>query len=131
MMSGARRTTSSRVTIRSFADLQLANSGKMSAPPRRLDQFRHPGDSGNHGFVPFLEIDLGTLAPLRRSPPRILEIDGKPVREILSAILRADQCAERPDHVQDFRDGPLIEGVDRDTPPERATPRYRPAGPRK
>ena len=64
MISGARPITASGVVV----DLGGLVSGKLGKDVDAAgdgDQFRDPGDAGNHGIVPFLEIHFGMFTMLR------------------------------------------------------------------
>ena len=83
-------------------------------PPAISISSDDPVDARDHRVVPFLEID----ARAARQPGRALARLSQPLRERdrerFGLVRRADQRAERADHVEDAGDVALIEGVHRD-----------------
>ena len=78
-----------------------------------LDQFGHPADAGDQRIVPFLEIDFWfRRGPGRRRDTR--EALFKVARELIGALGRADDGAERADHREDAGDVALVEDVNGD-----------------
>ena len=94
--------------------------GKYVDPTRGFDQLRHPGDAGDHWFVPLFEINLGPVGSLVGLPTRVVQIGGEATRQDVCAIMGAHQRAKHSDHVENFAYGALIEGVDGDARPDEA-----------
>ena len=109
MTSGARSMTSSALTKRSFADLPWARSAKIIFGPGCLDEFRDPGDGADHRLVPFFEIDARADRAFRRRRDSRRQLS----RQEVGALGQADHGAEHADHLEDFADAALVEGVNR------------------
>src|ERR1700728_10278 len=85
--------------------------GKNIDAARDLDQLRHPADAADDGIVPFLEIKLGPLSPMRSAFARFRQPTGQFLHQPAGAIGGADDRAQAADHVEDLGDRALVEGV--------------------
>ena len=115
MMSGAAAISSSGETMRSLALLARRQLGKDVDAAGDLDQLRHPADAGDHRLVPFLEIDPRPACErgCRARAPASSRCSSE-ARQRIGLRRRADQRAERADHVEDAGDVALVEGMHRD-----------------
>ena len=117
MMSGARRTTLSAMTILSFADLHRESSANMSLPPAismSSDTQAIPEIIGlSHSSKYTFGLWLSCIARCRISAsPAANEF-----RQLAGAIEGTDQRTQRTNHIKNFGDGSLIECVDVDAFP--------------
>src|ERR1700686_4084027 len=80
---------------------------------RNLDQLGNPADATDQGIVPFLEIDFWLCRGPGDgcNPGETLLVAGC---ELIGALRRVDQRAQRADHRQNARDVALVEDMDVD-----------------
>src|SRR5258707_5132470 len=68
-----------------------------------------PADAGDEWLVPLLEERARTRREVRGSRAYRIEPRREAAGKRLGAGLTPDEATEHPDHLQDLRDGPLIE----------------------
>src|SRR5262249_5397978 len=79
-----------------------------------FDEFGGPADAGDHRLIPFLEIDPWMAFERGRAGARLREPPLQRPHERAGLAGRADQRAERADHVENAGDVAMVEGMDRD-----------------
>jgi hypothetical protein len=77
-----------------------------------LDELRNPGNPGNERLVPFLEKDFRAPHKFSRPAARLVGSERQVAGQPLGLFGGPGQGTHHPDHAEDFREGPLIEGMD-------------------
>ena len=113
-MSGSAAITCAAETMRSLAFLRAASCGNTSMPPAASISSDTQREAGDHRLVPFLEIDPRPARQAQAALVHRIDARGERGRERVGLLRRADQRAERADHVEDAGDVALVEGMHRD-----------------